>query len=114
MNTVDYDTFDAFCARCGAGISFEVGWSVTCWNCGGNYEHTDEQLAEKAIEDKIADERARRTFLDKKNKILFLHLLKLGRPLDEQQMLDEIMDDVDFFEANAIRTGLPSIYDELL
>lgn len=37
---------DTTCVRCGRGISFEVGPDFgSCPHCGGDYERTDEQIA---------------------------------------------------------------------
>jgi uncharacterized Zn finger protein (UPF0148 family) len=113
MNTTDYDDFDAHCVHCGAGISFEVGpGPMDCWNCGKNWEHTDEQLVEREAENERQSIRDERDMLRNREKVKLLQGLKVLHPT-KAALLDEIMDDVCFFEAAAVREGRPSLLDDL-
>lgn len=111
MNNINYDEYDAICVRCNKGISFNVGFDLNiCPYCGGNYTYTDEQLAQQKIDNERQAKAAERTMRNDRNKVEFLHNLKEQYP-DKIAMLDEIMDDVSFIEAAAVREGRPSLLD---
>ena len=103
------DDWDGYCVRCGRGYSFEVGMMLSCPHCGENPDYTDEQLVKQKIHDEEASKRALVQMQRTRAKVEFLHKLKAAYP-GMTSMLDEIMEDVDLFEAEAVRTGHPPLY----